>query len=451
MLLVLKIILRSLAMFKTFKIALREYCETVKTKGFIIGIVLAPVLMSGSILAMVLLEDQVDITEKRIAIIDRTSLIVPALIEAVNLRNTNSITDPETGKQVKPAYVLEVVQPQPDDIEKQQLELSNRVRSKQLTAFIDIGKDVINPGEDRADIRITYHSENAIFTDIRDWMNGLINNKIRELRIAESQLDRDMVNKIFNWVPVENLGLVTVDKNTGVVHGATSSNLGEALGIPLILVMLMFLMIMMGAMPLLHSVLEEKTQRISEILLGSAKPFELMFGKLLGNLGVSFTASAVYLAGGVIVCYYKGMVEYIPFDLLPWFFVYMIAAIFMNGAVCIAVGAACNDVKETQSLMMPVMLPMMIPMFVLMPVLKEPNSSFATWLSLFPPCTPMLMLLRQSTPAGIPLWQPFAGLIGITVFTIIIVWLAGRIFRVGLLMQGKPPKLRDLARWAVSG
>ncbi|MBN2446880.1 MAG: ABC transporter permease, partial [Phycisphaerae bacterium] len=72
-------------------------------------------------------------------------------------------------------------------------------------------------------------------------------------------------------------------------------------------------------------------------------------------------------------------------------------------------------------------------------------------ISLFPPCTPMLMLLRQSTPVGIPIWQPIVGLIGVTLFTLAAVWAAGRIFRVGLLMQGKAPNIRDLARWAIRG
>jgi ABC-2 type transport system permease protein len=97
------------------------------------------------------------------------------------------------------------------------------------------------------------------------------------------------------------------------------------------------------------------------------------------------------------------------------------------------------------------MLPVMIPMFILVPVIKEPLSGFATCLSLFPPFTPLLMLLRQSTPVGIPAWQPWVGLVGVAVFTILCVWAGGRIFRVGLLMQGQPPRIGDLLRWAVRG
>ena len=120
-------------------------------------------------------------------------------------------------------------------------------------------------------------------------------------------------------------------------------------------------------------------------------------------------------------------------------------------AVEMAVGAACNDAKEVQSLTMPVMLPMLLPMFVLGPVLKAPLGSLATWLSLCPPCTPMLMLLRQANPVGIPAWQPWVGLAGTLAYTVFCVWAGGRVFRVGLLMHGKAPKIRDLARWAIQG
>jgi ABC-2 type transport system permease protein len=96
-------------------------------------------------------------------------------------------------------------------------------------------------------------------------------------------------------------------------------------------------------------------------------------------------------------------------------------------------------------------LPLLIPMFVYFPVAKEPMSSFATWLSLFPPFTPTLMLLRQTTPAGIPFWQPCVGMLGVLLFTILFVWAGGRIFRVAILMQGTPPKLKNIIRWAIRG
>jgi len=114
-------------------------------------------------------------------------------------------------------------------------------------------------------------------------------------------------------------------------------------------------------------------------------------------------------------------------------------------------GAACNNAKDAQTLAWPAMLPLMLAWFVVMPVLKEPTTSFATVFSLIPPCTPMLMMLRIGSPVGIPMWQPWLALVLLFLYTLFSIWVGGRIFRVGILIQGKPPKFRNLIRWAIKG
>jgi ABC-2 type transport system permease protein len=217
------------------------------------------------------------------------------------------------------------------------------------------------------------------------------------------------------------------------------------------MMMLMFMMIMMGAIPLLNSVMEEKTQRIAEVLLGSARPSEFMAGKVIGGLAVSLTASAVYIVGGIVVFVNLDLTQYIPYDILPWFFIYMIAAIVMMGSSMAAIGAAVSDPKDAQSLVFLGLIPLMIPMFVMFPVIKEPMSGFATGLSLVPPFTPLLMLIRQSSPTAIPAWQPWVGLAGLLATSVLAVYAGGRIFRVGILLQGNPPRPGDLIRWAIKG
>jgi ABC-2 type transport system permease protein len=162
----------------------------------------------------------------------------------------------------------------------------------------------------------------------------------------------------------------------------------------------MFIMIMMGAVPLLNGVMEEKSQRIAEVVLGSAKPFQFMAGKVVGGLAVSLTAAAVYVAVGVLAVRQMGLADYIPYHVLPWFFVYTLLAIVMLGALYAALGSVCNDASEAQSVMLPGMIPVMIPMFVLVPVIKDPESTFATALSLFPFFTPIVMLIRQTAKLG---------------------------------------------------
>jgi ABC-type Na+ efflux pump permease subunit len=221
--------------------------------------------------------------------------------------------------------------------------------------------------------------------------------------------------------------------------------------VPFITQIFMFMMVMMGAVPLLSSVMEEKSQRIAEVMLGSATPFQFMMGKVLGGIGVSLTGASVYIAGALFTAVRAGVTDAIPYHVVPWFFAYMMLAILMIGAMLAALGSTCNDAKEAQSLSMPAMLPVVLPMFMMVPVVKEPLGGFATGLSLFPFFTPMLMLSRMSTPVAIPAWQPWAGLGGVLLFAVLTVWVGGRIFRVSILMQGTPPSLANLVRWAVRG
>jgi ABC-2 type transport system permease protein len=107
--------------------------------------------------------------------------------------------------------------------------------------------------------------------------------------------------------------------------------------------------------------------------------------------------------------------------------------------------------KEAQSLMWPVMVLAVLPMMVGFVVIKEPNSSFATWASFFPPATPMLMMARQAVPPGIAPWQPVLGMVLVLLATLCCVYAAGRIFRVGILMQGKGAKVGDIVRWVIRG
>ncbi len=130
---------------------------------------------------------------------------------------------------------------------------------------------------------------------------------------------------------------------------------------------------------------------------------------------------------------------------------YVILAILMTGGNAVALGAVCNDQRDAQNLTLPSLLPVLIPMFLLGPILREPNNAFAIVTSLIPPFTPVLMLMRQSAPAGVPFWQPALGLAGVCAFTALVLFAGARIFRVGLLMQGQPPHLRNLLRWAWRG
>jgi ABC-2 type transport system permease protein len=202
---------------------------------------------------------------------------------------------------------------------------------------------------------------------------------------------------------------------------------------------------------MLESVMEEKSQRIAEVLLGSANSFQLMLGKLLGGIGGSLTVLAVYGLGGyAAACYYE-VADLAPVRVVPWFIVFQVLAVLLFGSIFMAIGAAVNQMKEAQGMLLPVWLIFMYPLFVWFQVVREPNGSFATWLSLVPPGIPLMMVLRIGATGAIPLWQPLAGAVIMVAFTLAVVAAAGRVFRIGILAQGKVPTLLELARWAVRG
>lgn len=439
-------------MRKIIDVAVREYNAAVRTKAFIISIVLMPILMGGGIIAHGLLKDQVDITTRKIAIVDRSGVVGEVLARSAAIYSQEETIDPKTGRQNKPKIEIELVPPaDAAEADAQRVALSDRVRDNNLEAWVEVGPKIVHPTpEDGADATVAYHSKGAVMDEQRKWITEQVNGQVQSLRMADASISAETIHQLIAPVPVESLGLVSVNTVTGEVEAARKTNEIATVFVPMAMMMLMFMMISMGATPLLNSVLEEKMQRIAEVLLGSLTPFQLMMGKLLGTIGVALTVALIYFAGGALTIKRMGATEYIPLDILPWFFVYLTAAILMFGAMFVAIGSACNDLKEAQSLMMPVWLVVCAPLFVWFNVVRQPTSDFSTAMSLFPPCTPMLMVLRQTTPTGVPAWQPWAGLAGVLVCTLISVWVAGRIFRVGLLMQGKPPRLGELFRWALA-
>ena len=315
-------------------------------------------------------------------------------------------------------------------------------------AFLEIPHDVLNEGKS---VDIGYYSDRAAMDDARYWFGGAVNDAARSVRLKQAGIDPAVLGQVLRPLNVDGIGLLSLDEKTGAVTGGKKRGEAEAFFVPFVLLMLLYMMVMLGSMPQIHAVMEEKSQRIAEVLLGSASPFQIMAGKMLGNLGIALTTGLVYLSLGSVAVVKMGIADTIPMNLLPWFFAYLVLAVAMYGAAAIAVGSAVNDVKEAQSLTFPVLLPLIIPMFILMPVLKEPNGMLATVVSLVPPCTPLTMLLRQAAPGGIPPWQPWVGLLGLAACTLLYVWAGSRVFRIGLLAQGKTPKFTELIRWAIKG
>ncbi|MFA6127471.1 MAG: ABC transporter permease [Bacteroidales bacterium] len=438
-------------MNKTIVIAKREYRAAVRTKGFLVTLLLLPIFMGGSLIVMALTKDKVDVTDKRVAVIDHTGILGDYLKKRSVERNERDLMDTVTGQKKSPAYFIDLMVADTVDPNGQKLMLSDKVRKNETQAYIEIGKAVVHPVPGDLQSRIFYYSENSLMDEARNWIGYVLNDKIREIRMAQIGIEPEKVKDLFYWVNLEGMGLSKMDARTGKIKAARESNFMEAIFIPMILMFLMFMTLMMSAIPLLTAVMEEKSERIAEVLLGTVSPSQFMMGKVIGGLAVSLTTTGIYILGAILTINYLDLGEIIPYSVLPWFFLYMLLNIIMVGCVMAALGSTCNDSKDAQAVQFPAMLPAIIPMFVMMPVIQNPLGSLATTLSLIPPFTPMLMLVRQATQVTIPIWQPIAGLAGVLIFTLLSIWAGGRIFRSCIIMHGKRPKFGTLLRQMLKG
>jgi ABC-type Na+ efflux pump permease subunit len=188
--------------------------------------------------------------------------------------------------------------------------------------------------------------------------------------------------------------------------------------------------------------------RISEVLMGAITPFQLMMGKLIGSVAVSVLLAAIYIGGGLVVAqYWGGYASAVTAEALAWFTLFLVMAGLIFGSIFIAIGAACNDLKDTQSMATPAMVLVMLPMFTWMSVLRAPDGMTAMMLSLFPTAAPFLMMLRISLRPGPPAWQIALSILIMGATVVLAIWAAGKIFRTGLLMQGKSATMAEMLRW----
>ena len=440
-------------MHKIVTIARRDYIATVRTKAFVFGLVIAPMLFGGGSIAMSFFKGQPDLKDRRVAIVDHTGVVAGPLVSAAREKNDRELFDKITHQQIAPRYVFEVIAPAADSRD-QLLALSGRVRRKQLVAFLEIGKDALRPPgpADDADARVSYYTNAGGIDEMRNWLNGPINDGVRLARLAQLGIDINRNKDLTASVPIDGLSLVERDEKTGEVHPARKRSELEGFFVPFAVAMILAMIVMVGSAPMLQNVTQDKSQRIVETLLGAATPFELMTGKVLGSVGVSMTSSVLYVLAGAFAVNALGDAGLLPLTIIPWFYVYLLADVVMLCAFAAALGACCSTPQDAQNLAIVLLMPVLIPMFMLVTVLRQPNGTLATAMSLIPPFTPILMLLRQAMPdGGVPAWQPWVGLGGVLVFAAATVWAASRIFRVAILMQGKPPRLAEMMRWAMKG
>ena len=450
-------------MHKIRAIALREYLAAVRAKAFIVTILLMPVMLSGSIGLQVLFAKLDAGKAKQYAVIDRTpgggfAISFQRVAEA---QKQAIAKDPKSkglfGENVTFAVVAPS-EPTPEAMGRQRFEISRKIEQGEFEALIEIGPKVFESRtrdgpstaantDDEGAVR--FQARSATAQQFRLRLEIMVTQAVIAANLAKKGI---VFEEVFGQrVAVQPKALTRQDPTTGAYVDAADETRVVNLILPAALIGLMFMVIMMGATPAMHGIIEEKSQRIAEVLLGSVTPFQLMAGKLLGVIGVALTLSFVYLGGGYFLMYYFGLADIAPLGLVAWFLPMLVLALLIFGSLFIAVGAAAADIKDTQALLMPIMIFACLPMFALGPIMQDPNGPIARVCSFFPFATPMLLVARASVPPGVVWWEMLAGIVLVLATTLVCVWAAGRIFRVGILMQGKGPKFTDLIRWAIKG
>lgn len=445
-------------MRRALTIAKRDYLAAVRTKAFLVSLLLLPLLSSLAVSFQVWSARADKGTTKTFAVVDRTHALRAALEEANARRTATEIKDPSTGLVNAPIYALLFVEPSADDpdaIAKQRLELSRRHQQGEFEGFLEIGPDVFalaprtGPPDDRTSIR--FQTEKEMERMFANWAWRAVNDAVQMRRFERRNIGPEVVQEVQTPVRVQNKGLTRIDPTTGRIADSTDDHRMVSFALPAAITVMMLIVVMLASMPAMQSIVEEKQQRIAEVLLGCVSPFELMLGKLLGVVAVSLTISGFYLAGSYFVVSRLGASNLVTNGLMVWFVLFLLLAVMVYGSLFMAVGAAAGDMKETQSLQMPVTMMIILPTLLLGTLLREPNGKVAVIGSFVPFSAPMLMMARLSTGAQVPTWQPALAATGVLLTALACVWASGRVFRVGLLLQGKGVRFADLLRWVLRG
>lgn len=463
-------------MRKMLTVAVREYRAMVATKAFILSLIVMPVLMFGGILALNLMNQLTKSETLRLAIWDPQDLFFSDLQQAAAARQ--QALDAAAAAATQAAQVeaggspsaqgksnsaladtdrFELIRLEDESLDDQRrLALSAQVQRKELHAFVEIPAamaDWLNQVEPAspaaAPPTIQFYSESSGLDPARRWIGETLNQLAKNQRFQQLGLSPQQVGTANQPVPVRSLSLVKA-RSDGTVSSEESRDMMTAMFLPMGIMMMMFMVVMMAAQPMLETVLEEKSLRIAEVLLGSCNPSQLMLGKLLGTVAGSLTIFAFYLVGAIFFAWNQDLLGSVPLWVIPWFFLFQLLAVLFYSSIFMAIGVSVSQLKDAQPMMMPVWMMLMLPLMTWFILVQKPDGPFAFWLSMFPPTSSTVMVLRISTGITVPLWQILLSLVLLLLATAFVVYVAGRIFRVGLLWQGKTPKITEMLGWALA-
>ncbi|MEP7274196.1 MAG: ABC transporter permease [Acidobacteriota bacterium] len=416
-------------MDKVLAIIKREYMTRVRSKGFIIGTILSPLIMSSFVLIPVLMARGSSRNELHLVVLDQTS-------DAALITRIDQLLNQENAKADRYTVTYEVV-PTGESLEARMPSLNERIKKDEIAGYLVLPRDVLTRDE------VAFHAKNVSDFSNRRRIENALNGAIVERRLTTAGINPDQVKSL------------TREVDLTIVNQQGQSERGQTFILAYALLMILYITILVYGMMVLRGVIEEKQSRIVEVLLSSVKPFQLMLGKLVGIGLVGLTqytiwALSVFLISGFataqMVSTGSFQIPHISPIIIVFFVVYFLLGYFLFATLYAMVGAMVSSDEDAQQMQMPITMLMVLPMIFSSMILRNPNGTLSLVLSLIPFFTPVIMFMRICLNQP-PAWQIALSVVIMLATILGTVWLAGKIYRVGILMYGKRPTLPELARW----
>lgn len=422
-------------MNKILLIIQREYLTRVRKKTFIISTILFPILYLGLIFGMSYLGAKAK-PRLNVAVVDSSGYFDKGRMERENQKDSSS--------------VLTMVDSHTDSLKKK---------------FTDWGYDgfiVIPPQPNwKAGLKnLSLHTNRTLSMGAAGQVENKLNNIWNEIKNEKLGIDEDKKNIIKN----STVSVQSVNVNDATANSSVASTMGYVAGFLIYIILLVYgSQVMMGVM-------EEKTNRIAEVIISSVKPFQLMLGKIIGIGLVGLTQFLLWVAfifiiyntmqasgnnsiamsemvGGIQKVF--GSIN-VPIILFGFVF-YFLGGFFFYASLYAAIGSAVNeDMREAQSLSFPITLLVIFSIFMLTVAMNDPTGPVAVWGSIIPFSSPIIMMARIpfGVPGTVPYWQLGLSMALLIASFIFSVWLCGKIYRTGILMYGKKPSWKQMLKWA---
>jgi ABC-2 type transport system permease protein len=422
----------------------REYIVRVRTKAFLIFTVLMPLFIGGMIVIPARLAMKSS-GVKRVVIVSPDAAFansVKAELADSHLQQDDDADaqSVKSGKRRQAEFDV-TVEAAPTEALRQQL--FARVRRGSIDAFAWLEPDTPTTR------KCTYYSRNGGDFVESSLFSRALRRVISQRELATHGFSPEQAKTLLSPVDVDT---VHIDK-----EGSTRSNGLGAFLLPFLLLFAIYFTVFIYGIYVMRSVIEEKSSRVVEVLLGSVTPMQLMAGKIIGVGAVGLTQIAIWIGTGSILGTggFAMMHQFlgdtlkdahVPTGALILFPVFFILGYATYACLYAAIGSMCTTDEEAQQLQFPVTLPLVLCMVFATTIMRDPNTPLAFWLSMFPLTSPIIMFVRVSVNMP-PIWQIVMSVIISLISLYGLVWLTSRIYRVGILMYGKRPTLPEILRW----